>query len=639
MLWSAVYLPGSSPSTPSEESCTPYPASGSATEEPPICRLSKTRSYDDLPSACDIMVPCMNRRSSDPSLNDKWQDHRHSLELSGLGNPEEDGYEGDRQPLGVHLSMAAGVGEGHMENILQEATKEEGIIEELGGKQRKGQEASLEVEQANYLEDSVKGEEGLELTSNTPHAQSNEGMPDQDRVRANPKPGGDCDKFSNGKIYNTEDAEVDDGSPQEFCNDEGASQVPKQPAFKLEGNTKQNGIEFEEDASQVTEKLNFKSGGGIQQNGVEFEEDASQEHKNHNGVEIEEEVQNSPSPLPSALTSSCVVLEDSTDTLTEGPVVSWPCRLDHVTAANELAQKPENSSTAGLIMMGIRGMKLQSDMTCMPPMLSQCAFHNSECKVLIHCNRDQIYFPSFDGSCLNGDNRIGKPGLSRQNSSTNTPHLRNTPHKCPLHSGGRNRIGSPPEQQAHNHLDDDGMPLYVDPIQQRLRQIECGHQQEVETLKNQVQELRCRLENFFPNSPLSFNGEFADEVNSIPDTEGNRDPSCLSGCSTEPLSETSWEQVDKRDTEVTRWVPDHVAHNCYNCDSKFWLASRKHHCRNTEAISETWNCGNVFCSSCCNQKAPVPSQQLFEPSRVCKLCYTDLHPTWELENPIAATSN
>ncbi|KAF2979565.1 hypothetical protein EK904_007418, partial [Melospiza melodia maxima] len=27
------------------------------------------------------------------------------------------------------------------------------------------------------------------------------------------------------------------------------------------------------------------------------------------------------------------------------------------------------------------------------------------------------------------------------------------------------------------------------------------------------------------------------------------------------------------------------------------------------------NCGNVFCSSCCNQKVPVPSQQLFEPSR------------------------
>lgn len=56
------------------------------------------------------------------------------------------------------------------------------------------------------------------------------------------------------------------------------------------------------------------------------------------------------------------------------------------------------------------------------------------------------------------------------------------------------------------------------------------------------------------------------------------------------------------------------------------------------------NCGNVFCSSCCNQKVPVPSQQLFEPSRVCKSCYSSLHPTsssidLELDKPIAATSN
>lgn len=56
------------------------------------------------------------------------------------------------------------------------------------------------------------------------------------------------------------------------------------------------------------------------------------------------------------------------------------------------------------------------------------------------------------------------------------------------------------------------------------------------------------------------------------------------------------------------------------------------------------NCGNVFCSSCCNQKVPVPSQQLFEPNRVCKSCYSSLHPTsssidLELDKPIAATSN
>lgn len=31
--------------------------------------------------------------------------------------------------------------------------------------------------------------------------------------------------------------------------------------------------------------------------------------------------------------------------------------------------------------------------------------------------------------------------------------------------------------------------------------------------------------------------------------------------------------------QVTRWLPDHLAAHCYGCDSAFWLASRKHHCR------------------------------------------------------------
>lgn len=31
--------------------------------------------------------------------------------------------------------------------------------------------------------------------------------------------------------------------------------------------------------------------------------------------------------------------------------------------------------------------------------------------------------------------------------------------------------------------------------------------------------------------------------------------------------------------QVTRWLPDHLAAHCYGCDSTFWLASRKHHCR------------------------------------------------------------
>lgn len=56
------------------------------------------------------------------------------------------------------------------------------------------------------------------------------------------------------------------------------------------------------------------------------------------------------------------------------------------------------------------------------------------------------------------------------------------------------------------------------------------------------------------------------------------------------------------------------------------------------------NCGNVFCASCCDQKIPVPSQQLFEPSRVCRTCYSSLQLgppplDLELDTPIAASSN
>lgn len=56
------------------------------------------------------------------------------------------------------------------------------------------------------------------------------------------------------------------------------------------------------------------------------------------------------------------------------------------------------------------------------------------------------------------------------------------------------------------------------------------------------------------------------------------------------------------------------------------------------------NCGNVFCASCCDQKIPVPSQQLFEPSRVCKSCFSNLEtlaPSLEIEldKPITASSN
>ncbi|KAG9487150.1 hypothetical protein GDO78_007166 [Eleutherodactylus coqui] len=548
MLWSAVYLPGSSPSTPSEESCTPYPTPGSVVEEPPLCRLPKTRSYDDLPTACDISVPCVNRRSSDPSLNEKWQEHRRSLELNGIANSAEDCQEGERLPLGAQLSMAAGVGEGQMENILQEASEEEG-----GGGEERNEKLMNGVEEAEAepTEKTRDPEKAMGEENSSAHASNSEDNTEKaDGEGENANPTGEL-------LFSDLD--------QPPCQTDISNQFNKERVAVMG---------CEGDVSPVV--------------GEQSSDASDAEESEKRDLELfKGENQGSPSPEFSPKLSPPLVLEGSTETLVDDLSTSWPCKLDHVTAANELSLKSEQVSDESIIMMGFKN---HNERTHSSYPHTPSAFPPTECNTQNVCNRDQSSPPVVDGPCLSVDNRRGKQLLSRQNSSSNNPqvHLRNFPHKCPLHTCGRHRIGSTPEQPTRNHLDDDGMPLYVDAIQQRLRQMESGHQQEVETLKKQVQELRCRLESQLHNIPLRFNGDFTDEVTSIPDSESNRDPSCLSGCSTEFFSEASWEQVDKRDTEVTRWLPDHLAANCYNCDSKFWLASRKHHCRNAEAGVETW---------------------------------------------------
>uniref|UniRef100_A0A665U6S8 phosphatidylinositol-3,5-bisphosphate 3-phosphatase n=1 Tax=Echeneis naucrates TaxID=173247 RepID=A0A665U6S8_ECHNA len=154
---------------------------------------------------------------------------------------------------------------------------------------------------------------------------------------------------------------------------------------------------------------------------------------------------------------------------------------------------------------------------------------------------------------------------------------------------------SPPPPQAPAYLDDDGLPVAMDAVQQRLRQIEAGYKQEVELLRQQVRQLQMRLESKQYGSPPSDNEEDS-----------------LSTHSEDRLSEGSWDRVERKDTEVTRWVPDHMASHCFNCDCEFWIAKRRHHCR---------NCGNVFCKDCCHLKLPIPDQQLYDPVLVCNTCH------------------
>lgn len=62
------------------------------------------------------------------------------------------------------------------------------------------------------------------------------------------------------------------------------------------------------------------------------------------------------------------------------------------------------------------------------------------------------------------------------------------------------------------------------------------------------------------------------------------------------------------------WIPDEEAPSCMLCFGRFTVLKRRHHCR---------ACGKVLCSSCCNQKAPLPCLENRE-GRVCLPCLTIL---------------
>ncbi|KAF6202299.1 hypothetical protein GE061_004697 [Apolygus lucorum] len=60
------------------------------------------------------------------------------------------------------------------------------------------------------------------------------------------------------------------------------------------------------------------------------------------------------------------------------------------------------------------------------------------------------------------------------------------------------------------------------------------------------------------------------------------------------------------------WVPDTDSELCMQCQLKFTMIRRRHHCR---------ACGLVLCSKCCCLKAPLEYME-FQEARVCQPCFT-----------------
>ncbi|KAM5149685.1 phosphatidylinositol-3,5-bisphosphate 3-phosphatase MTMR4 isoform 3-T3 [Callospermophilus lateralis] len=195
-----------------------------------------------------------------------------------------------------------------------------------------------------------------------------------------------------------------------------------------------------------------------------------------------------------------------------------------------------------------------------------------------------------------------------------------------------------PLEPSTDFLNQDPPESVADVIQHRLRQIEAGYKQEVEQLRRQVRELQMRLDiRHCCAPPAEPPMDYEDDFTCLKESDGSDTEDFGSDHSEDCLSEASWEPVDKKETEVTRWVPDHMASHCYNCDCEFWLAKRRHHCR---------NCGNVFCAGCCHLKLPIPDQQLYDPVLVCNSCYEHIQVSrarelmsQHLKKPIATASS
>lgn len=503
MLWSAVYLPCPSPSTPADDSCAPYPAPGTSPDDPPLSRLPKTRSFDNLPTACDNTLPLASRRSSDPSLNEKWQEQRRSLELgSRAGSGEEPLADGLGKPSralgGAELSVAAGVVEAQMENILQEATKEESGGEEPAHRRGcttqevKEEEASLGRESRSRTADGSAGvlqELGLEDAALRSHLGVSLSLPAQ----AVPEQQGG--------------QSVPPGSLQ-------VPSVPSGGQDAQEARVEQPQIADTMEGREETllpVPVDAKVGYGASQSSSLLLSQVPPETRGPN------------------VDSSMDMLTEEEAKSASGPQVHPGPRL--VNSGKDTGPGPSEGNLLERPQIGPVVHRTAPGST-LSPTRAPCALPLAECKEGLVCNgaleaenkaselplglSTLPKYPTLNGHCANGEVGRSKDSLSRQLSAVSCGsahlHSRSLHHRW-LHShSARPSAASSPDQPSRSHLDDDGMPVYTDTIQQRLRQIESGHQQEVETLKKQVQELKSRLESQYLSSSLRFNGDFGDEV-------------------------------------------------------------------------------------------------------------------------------
>ncbi|KAM6463087.1 phosphatidylinositol-3,5-bisphosphate 3-phosphatase MTMR4 [Liasis olivaceus] len=565
-LWTAVYLPTSSPCPLGEEGMDLYLPSGSQTQEfssRSLDRLPKTRSMDDLLSACDP-GSLLTRTSSDPNLNNHCQDVRVGLE-SRHPNAEETvtskETRGDEslqvpQQQQEFYPLHSGSSDSHRNSQPQRPQKHE------APQQLNAVPSEVEVESRT----------GSEATEDTVPASNSSGQTELfEKLSCNQVK--DTGLISNG----TWDL-VQPSHPESSCQISAGNPSSNPPALTVPRHSAP-GCQKEELDRKIG---NVKHG----------------EEGNHTG-KIQAElwrkgISQSQMSEFSLLGANWDSFQGMGTSLPGGDV--GPRRLLSYGCCNKRLSS-RHFWASGLCLSGQWPLKE----SVKPP---GCSIHSGT-----HCT-----------------------GLAGKSSKLWLPcHLKQA-------LGSKHMPPNSPSPVPPLYLDDDGLPFPTDVIQHRLRQIEATYKQEVEQLRRQVRELQLRLDiRHCYAPPAEPQMDYEDDFTCLKESDGSENEDFYSDHSEDCLSEASWEPVDKRETEVTRWVPDHMASHCFNCDCEFWLAKRRHHCR---------NCGNVFCAGCCHLKLPIPDQQLYDPVLVCNSCYDHIQVSrarelmsQHLKKPIATASS
>lgn len=444
-------------------------------------------------------MPLTSRRSSDPSLNEKWQEHGRSLELSNFAGSGEEAPAVDslRKPSrllgGAELSVAAGVAEGQMENILQEATKEESGTEEPA--HREHTEVPEVKEEALLAKESRMAAERSAVLHQEPEL-------DQATLRSHLDPS--LSLFSQGIPEQQDGHHALSSSLQDPLRGEDSQEGPvEQPQVEHTA----------EDRESVAPGVLVGAEVGASQSSSLLPSQVPSETRG-----------------PHVSSSVHVLLEDKVKSGSGPQLHHRPCLASSGgfsgKAVLPLAPEPRSAERPQWDSVLHR---TSSPGNTLNLMRAPCALPLDKCRQGIVCNgaletenkaSEQLgtlqKYHTPNGHCANGEAGRNKDSVSHQLSaiSCSSAHLysRNLHHKWLSSHSGRPSTTSSPDQPSRSHLDDDGMPVYTDTIQQRLRQIESGHQQEVETLKRQVQELKSRLESQCLTSSLRFNGDFGDEV-------------------------------------------------------------------------------------------------------------------------------